>query len=978
MTRNPLALVLVLPVLLLTALCAAAAPVAPKRPATAAKLTGAITVDGVLGEAAWQAAPNHTGFEWPLGAGTRPPIPPEIQTHFKVLYSADTLYFGVKCLEPKMSELRVDAADLHDAAMWSDDDVEIFLDPVGDRREYYQLAINSAGTQTDLYMIEGGNTGSDWSAAWQVAVHKDQDFWSLEIAIPFAAFNKRPSSMWADTWVFSMSRTRTPAPFYYSQYSPAMAYHNPPNWGTLGPILIDKSRFNLSVDNPAFTLTPSGAAFKVSPSVQIENRAATPFEGTVKLSFLDTGALGSSAPFTLGPNESKRVTLPDASVPETGKRWCLFQIESKAGYLALDRMFDRWLKYVPLSLKLSQPNYRNNLYPSQKLEMIQGTLTLGVPLEEVKGLLARVSLSSTLVPVVKTETQIDMAEIPFQLPATDLPVGTYTLRAEILKPNPGKTGLEAFTLINETETILRKLGPAPRVEVRVDDQGNFLVDGVPIFIRGWYGGTGYMTSRASNIQADLPHGTNFMMGCGVDEAYNTGLYHINDMSRSFDEAQAKFDTPISDTVKAALRAVIAASQNDRYCLGYYLSDEPECRGLSPVWLESAYQFIRQEDPYRFVWIVSRAPATYMQACDVMTPHPYMAPTITEEGQRTFGTPLQHIRNVMQEAAGANDGSKAVWCMPQTFTYGPPRNVQPSFAESRWFAFTALANGAKGMVPFIFDNYWNNYENRVALDAIYQELTFLAPAWMNRDTATALTCDNPAVDALAKFYKPAGQERGHVYIVAANQSYGPNAATFTVPQLAASKYTHVLVLRENRVIPVVDGKFTDSFAGLGVHVYTTNEVVPHFKTLDQIQTQIASSYQAPVAAGNLLADPARRWSTGDTVWPTRQDAELVDGILDTAAWLPVYTDRTQCVITLEKPVTFSRLVFHSPTIRDADFDIWENGAWKTVFSWKDNLLYQFEYKGKAITTAKFRIKPVANRTGHGSWVLPEITELGLYK
>ncbi|GAG50805.1 unnamed protein product, partial [marine sediment metagenome] len=226
-------------------------PVPPRKHARAAHLAGKLKLDGKLDEAAWRAAPAHTGFEMPLGLANRQPIPDEAQTSFRVLYDDDAIVFGVLCREPKMGDLVVHAARKHDAAMWSDDDVELFLDPVGDRTEYYQLTVNSEGTQVDLYYIEGGNTQkSGWSSEWRAAAHRGGDFWSVEIAIPFAVFHNRPARGWAENWVFSISRTRKPGPAYYSQFSPAAGYHDVANFGTLGPIRIDRSRYNLYAESP--------------------------------------------------------------------------------------------------------------------------------------------------------------------------------------------------------------------------------------------------------------------------------------------------------------------------------------------------------------------------------------------------------------------------------------------------------------------------------------------------------------------------------------------------------------------------------------------------------------------------------------------------------------------------------------------------------------------------------------------------------
>ena len=53
------------------------------------------------------------------------------------------------------------------------------------------------------------------------------------------------------------------------------------------------------------------------------------------------------------------------------------------------------------------------------------------------------------------------------------------------------------------------------------------------------------------------------------------------------------------------------------------------------------------------------------------------------------------------------------------------------------------------------------------------------------------------------------------MVAANPAGAPASATFTVPGLVGDT---VSVFGEGRTLPVVGGRFSDSFAGLGVHVY----------------------------------------------------------------------------------------------------------------------------------------------------------------
>ena len=45
-----------------------------------------------------------------------------------------------------------------------------------------------------------------------------------------------------------------------------------------------------------------------------------------------------------------------------------------------------------------------------------------------------------------------------------------------------------------------------------------------------------------------------------------------------------------------LRKLVAETRNDRNIIGYYISDEPECRGVSPFYLRSLYLALRELDP----------------------------------------------------------------------------------------------------------------------------------------------------------------------------------------------------------------------------------------------------------------------------------------------------------------------------------------------------------------------------------------------
>jgi len=149
------------------------------------KASGAIAVDGVLNEAAWQAAPLVTGFTW----YDKPELLP-VQAFVRVLYDDRALYFGVTCDEPLVDKLVpvAQGRDVH--AMFGGETIEIFVDPKHDGN-YYQFAANAAGSVWDSH-------GSDatWNAAVAAAAKVDPagKQWTLEFAVPWEDLGVAPNA----------------------------------------------------------------------------------------------------------------------------------------------------------------------------------------------------------------------------------------------------------------------------------------------------------------------------------------------------------------------------------------------------------------------------------------------------------------------------------------------------------------------------------------------------------------------------------------------------------------------------------------------------------------------------------------------------------------------------------------------------------------------------------------------------------------
>jgi len=137
-----------------------------------------IKVDGVLSEEAWQRADSANGFV--RAESMRPAAE---QTAVRVMHDEKTLYLGIVVGDMKIAAKARD----RDKGTWEDDCVEIFLDPLRERRDRFHVIVSAAGSVFDAQLGD-----SAWLSELSVAVRRDEGRgWTVELAIPFASLEKK-------------------------------------------------------------------------------------------------------------------------------------------------------------------------------------------------------------------------------------------------------------------------------------------------------------------------------------------------------------------------------------------------------------------------------------------------------------------------------------------------------------------------------------------------------------------------------------------------------------------------------------------------------------------------------------------------------------------------------------------------------------------------------------------------------------------
>lgn len=149
------------------------------RPTTrAGRVDHAPVVDGRLDDGIWQRPPDAQEFIEMNTLGK-----PSVPTVCWVAHDDQNLYVALRCTEPRMDRLKVDAKD-RDGQVWTDDAVEVFVDTNRDRKTYYHFIVNAAGV-----VLDANGRDTAYNANLQVATAVEPEAWTVELAIPWTELN---------------------------------------------------------------------------------------------------------------------------------------------------------------------------------------------------------------------------------------------------------------------------------------------------------------------------------------------------------------------------------------------------------------------------------------------------------------------------------------------------------------------------------------------------------------------------------------------------------------------------------------------------------------------------------------------------------------------------------------------------------------------------------------------------------------------
>jgi len=162
----------------------------------AVKTAEALKIDGRADEGAWKSAFSVSSFgTLGLKGFTERKNSARLLFDDKALYIACTGELGAWAdwLAPQRGR---------DQGAWQDESFEIFLDPGLTRKTYYHFIVNAAGS------IQDGKVWDDrtYNPDYTVAASHDEKSYTVELAIPWAAFDRKGPPAEADLWSLNICR----------------------------------------------------------------------------------------------------------------------------------------------------------------------------------------------------------------------------------------------------------------------------------------------------------------------------------------------------------------------------------------------------------------------------------------------------------------------------------------------------------------------------------------------------------------------------------------------------------------------------------------------------------------------------------------------------------------------------------------------------------------------------------------------------
>ena len=870
-------------------------------------IDSALPLDGEFTENGWRDIPAQSDFTQPKASGKKLPA---AQTSFKIAADKNNLYMKILCHEPKMDKLKRSPS----ANIWTTDSVEIFFCPTGHSDEYYQFAVTAGGSRYSMfYGEEGVITPDPYFPFWESKVSYGKDYWLVSLRIPFSAFYMTRNEKWNTQWRLNVARERSPI-------------RESSSWSQLQNSFQESQNFRKVNGFPKRNPAQDILIHKAEPSITGFSNGvySGPLELTIEANPAAAGKYelsveepdGQSSVHTIALKDGlNRIVLPKTTYrgKTKGKTNLKLTLKSLKSGVVTGRSYPVDIIYRPIRIAFRSPGYRRNFYPGQDHSRIAGSLHLNLSAAQRKSASVELTLSGDGLTTTTQKFQADAQDIPFSFDSSALTEGgKAVLTAAVLD------GGSKIASVSKTVTRLRKnAGSMVWIE-----NGAVIRNGKPIYPR-YIDAPGYLGGRA------------FAERCKADDLGDTPFRQVSlepfRLIRGIEEKEARRDVKPCPEIFAKIRERVEKNRNNPALIYYFITDEPECRNLSPVYLKYIYDFVRELDPYHPVATCSRAADRFIECADILETHPYINP-IVSEGKRILSLPIHRVRNYLQDVTKFNRADKVVGFTGQFFSY-KFNNIladYPTWEELECMSWSAIVQGSRFHYPYAYHDLGDRPQIYEGYRYFNQSIKALESLLLsNRKHPVKAVDPENMIDTLLV------EDGDAALLIVVNLKNGPLDTVVSADHL--KQFRSMLEFRGKGSRKIVNGELKLSLKPYECVVLTSKKLDAGLKPRDQVAEEIAKANRARAERGSLLFEKGASFEVDSSnpghalSGPLQQRNKLFDGTIDMLGWESKrYAKENWYELNFRKnPPKFTRIGIYGHFGGTPQAKIWKFGEWKKL-------------------------------------------------
>ncbi|MGQ9731313.1 MAG: glycoside hydrolase domain-containing protein [Candidatus Zipacnadales bacterium] len=190
------------------------------QPQASVQRSAAPVIDGTLAPEEWNDAARLARF-----TVFQSDVPPANATTVYLMHDGERLYIGFRCEQAGTPKAEV---MIRDGDVWTDDAIELFIQPDPEPPLYYQFVGNSRGVVAD-----GQNMDLAWNGPWEYRAVVGEGFWSGEMSIPFTSLGME-APIEGHKIGFNVCRDQQRPHAQATTWAPVrQTFHEPDNFGRL-------------------------------------------------------------------------------------------------------------------------------------------------------------------------------------------------------------------------------------------------------------------------------------------------------------------------------------------------------------------------------------------------------------------------------------------------------------------------------------------------------------------------------------------------------------------------------------------------------------------------------------------------------------------------------------------------------------------------------------------------------------------------